>query len=203
VEIEFEYFLEVISSVQTGKRFVLAGKEHIIGRKELHFDGSTSREHFLIKIKNDVFFVRDLNAANRTALNGDYIDQNKDVALSLGDIIRAGQTRLKFTSEEVQDSKPKDGVVEMPYENIANTPEGNVSEPDKRGLEINLEKQDTAFENAVDKFRKLTKFESTEIKKSGAREVKRINVDLSKVKPAKKKSKIKTLFLVLCIIGLN
>ena len=196
LNIEFEYYLEVISPEKKGKRIALTESEQIIGRKELYFDGSTSREHLWIKISNGVFFIKDLNAANRTALNGDYITQDKDIAINLGDIIRVGQTRLKFSSEEVSISKVK--TAEMPYINKGKDPVNATSEPDKRGLDLNI----GADNNAIDKFRNLTQFDGHKSSQASVREVKRVNIDLSNVKPAKKRSKLKMFFYFLLAMGL-
>ena len=107
---------------------------------------------------------------------------------------------MKFTSAEVGAGTAEPKIKEMPYENKANE---NVSEPDKRGLELNLGEEDTAFKESVKKFRKLTSFDSTDgFLKSGVREVKKVNIDLSRVKPLKKSSKLKKAIILILLLSL-
>jgi pSer/pThr/pTyr-binding forkhead associated (FHA) protein len=83
----------------TGQEFDLNNLSTSIGRAQnndviLSSDKSASRFHAIISYMNDRYYIEDLGSTNGTYINGQTIE--KRTALSSGDEIRFGVTRLLF-----------------------------------------------------------------------------------------------------------
>jgi hypothetical protein len=195
---EFQYFLEVISNEGKGKKIPVNDRKNLIGRTQLHFDAAVSREHFIIKNGGETFHIRDLGAANRTILNGSPIEQNRDVEIKIGDVIRIGQTRLRLEAVEeslvVESEEPQ----EMPYHNKGVGIDGLITEPDKRGMDLNIGTIGTTFGKAIDKFRKLSRSNSPDIGVSKVREARKMPVNVDDI-PVTKSSFLPWVGLILIV----
>lgn len=84
----------------SGQEFVLEGDEVVIGRAADNPvsipDTSVSRKHALVRKTGDGWAVSDLGSGNGTLLNGDAVAD--ETALSDGDVIRLGDSELRFDS---------------------------------------------------------------------------------------------------------
>ena len=159
MEVEFKYYLEVISTENKGKHIQIGDAEKLIGRQLLSFDPSISREHFLISGNKAAFTIKDLGSSNNTLINGIAIKSNSEADVAVGDVIRVGKTRLKLVMIEQKEQKNDSSFNEMPYEEEVQKQNIGISEPDKRGLDLNLgsaNSMGTKFAEAIDKFRKLS-----------------------------------------------
>lgn len=82
----------------SGQEFVLEGDEVVIGRAADNPvsipDTSVSRKHALVRKTEDGWAVSDLGSGNGTLLNGEAVAD--ETALGEGDVIRLGDTELRF-----------------------------------------------------------------------------------------------------------
>ena len=91
-----------------GRMFVFESRDRfVVGRSpdaslSVSRDPYFSRHHFLLEIDPPNVLLRDLKSANGTFLN-DFDERVKQAQLRDGDVIRAGQTRIKL---ELRESEP-------------------------------------------------------------------------------------------------
>jgi len=92
--------LEVAEGLLTGKRFLLASNQVVIGRGEVCDiclpDNSISRRHAVISRTGKQFIVGDRSSTNGTYVNGVKVSQQE---LIDGDMIKMGNTALIFKVE--------------------------------------------------------------------------------------------------------
>ena len=93
--------LVVISGRPLGKSFFLQKEEMVLGR-DLGADisigeSSISRKHTQFRVSSDGIYCKDLGSTNGTFVNDVRVDQ--DVLLNDGDLIRCGNTIVKFLTE--------------------------------------------------------------------------------------------------------
>lgn len=84
----------------SGQEFVLEGDEVVIGRAVDNPvsipDTSVSRKHALVRRTGDGWAISDLGSGNGTLLNGEAVTD--ETVLNDGDVIRLGDTELRFDS---------------------------------------------------------------------------------------------------------
>ena len=96
--------LVVLSGPEQGRAVVLAasGRAYVIGRAEgcdlVLSDEDVSREHAAVERGAGGFAIRDLGSKNGVEVGGAYIAGERQLAD--GEIIRVGETRLRFTDPE-------------------------------------------------------------------------------------------------------
>lgn len=101
----------VLESNEFGRRRVPVGKSIIIGRaSDCGFaidDGAASRHHAQITAKDTGFFWKDLGSTNGTLLNEQTMLEGR---LRGGDVLKIGETGIRFEIEEIEDkpTKPED-----------------------------------------------------------------------------------------------
>lgn len=111
----------VLDSDRADAQFpVLAESELLIGRLDPHrgirpevdlsaYDPAArvSRKHARISVRGGQFFIEDLGSANGTVINGRIRLKPQQVhALISGDLIRIGQTNLKFSTDHSPEQDP-------------------------------------------------------------------------------------------------
>ncbi|MEW5743436.1 MAG: FHA domain-containing protein [Myxococcota bacterium] len=95
----------------SGQEFTLEGDEVVIGRAADNPvsipDTSVSRKHALVRKTGDGWAVSDLGSGNGTLLNGEAVSD--ETPLSNGDVIRLGDSELRFDAGEASaDGAPDD-----------------------------------------------------------------------------------------------
>ncbi len=93
---------------ENGPSFAIAEGSSVVGRPDqaagwtptidlsmLDRNRKTSRRHAEIKRTGSTLLVRDLGGANRTLVNGQPLEPNKDYPLSEGDVITFGEAWLR------------------------------------------------------------------------------------------------------------
>jgi serine/threonine protein kinase len=97
-----EAYLIVLSS---GESIPLKGELMVVGRKdptlgiypEIHLpDKTVGRRHAYIRSKHGVYTVEDLNALNKTRLNGVILPPHEEHTLKDGDVLRFGSVEVRF-----------------------------------------------------------------------------------------------------------
>lgn len=97
-----EAYLIVLSS---GESIPLKGELMVVGRKdptlgiypEIHLaDKTVGRRHAYIRNKHGVYTVEDLNALNKTRLNGVILAPHEEHTLKDGDVLRFGNFEVRF-----------------------------------------------------------------------------------------------------------
>jgi HD-GYP domain-containing protein (c-di-GMP phosphodiesterase class II) len=90
-------FVDVLSGISRTKRFAVAPPRAVIGRAPdaavRLSDGEVSRTHCAIENEDGAWWLRDLDSANGTYLNGKRIER---AALADGDVICAGEVTFRF-----------------------------------------------------------------------------------------------------------
>lgn len=76
---------------------ILVGRKAELCDIALAYDRSVSGQHCEISMKNGAFFVKDLNSANGTCLNG--IQITSETEITSGDILKLGRLELRFDAE--------------------------------------------------------------------------------------------------------
>lgn len=96
----------------SGQEFVLEGDEVVIGRAADNPvsipDTSVSRKHALLRKTADGWAVSDLGSGNGTLLNGEAVVD--ETPLSNGDLIRLGDSELRFDSGEASAGGAADDI---------------------------------------------------------------------------------------------
>ncbi len=95
--------------VRTGQTFMLMKPESVIGRSDpqkaifpdadlapLDTQHTVSRRHARLSLREGHYYLEDLNAFNKTRLNGIALAPNQEQELREGDIIRLGNVDLRF-----------------------------------------------------------------------------------------------------------
>jgi hypothetical protein len=94
-------YLLRIGTVEPGPTIPLAGEKTVVGRVQANItvdDPTVSGKHFEITVRDDEFFLRDLNSTHGTFLNGSRIESAQ---IKTQDVIRAGESEFLFTTMEV------------------------------------------------------------------------------------------------------
>ena len=95
-----DVYLEVISGVDKGMKFLVENKTITIGRNEACdmklSDEYISNKHCQIVFRDDHFTIIDLQSLNKTKVNGNVFQQRN---LNSEDIITLGHTEIQFTWE--------------------------------------------------------------------------------------------------------
>jgi hypothetical protein len=91
--------LTMVRGYQIGEIFILGPGMNLFGRIEGRIirDVLASRRHFQIYIKDNTFYLEDLQSTNGTFVNANPVTQS--IILHHGDVIRIGETILLFTVE--------------------------------------------------------------------------------------------------------
>jgi serine/threonine protein kinase len=97
------------TSVASGQAFMILKSDLIIGRSDpqkaifpdidlapLDSQHTVSRRHARLSMREGRYFIEDLNAFNKTRLNGVALSPNVERELQEGDIIRLGNVELRF-----------------------------------------------------------------------------------------------------------
>ncbi len=98
-----------LASLPSGHTFMILKPEMIIGRSDpqkgifpdidlapLDTQHTVSRKHARLLARDERYFVEDLNAFNKTRLNGVALTPNQEREIQEGDIIRLGNVELRF-----------------------------------------------------------------------------------------------------------
>lgn len=88
-------------TIEPGPTIPLAGARTVVGRVGANItvdDPTVSAHHFEITIREDEFFIRDLESTHGTFLNGARVSSAQ---LKSHDAIRAGESEFLFTTMEV------------------------------------------------------------------------------------------------------
>lgn len=80
--------------VSLGRKSNTKGRNHIDLSRYKAVDLGVSREHAVLRLEEDTYFVRDLGSVNGTFLNGEPVKSGTEITLSNADEIRLGQLRM-------------------------------------------------------------------------------------------------------------
>jgi pSer/pThr/pTyr-binding forkhead associated (FHA) protein len=100
----YSAWMEGIEGPAEGRTFPMAGKALSVGRHEDQDvrldDAGVSRSHAMLVLRDGVWSVRDNGSANGLYLNGQRL---KEAVLGTGDILRIGNSRLRFLVREEEE----------------------------------------------------------------------------------------------------
>jgi MoxR-like ATPase len=107
--------LLIMTGPRSGERVLLRAEGFVIGRGELcHLslpeDLAVSTHHAQLDFRSGQWWIRDLDSANGTEVNGQPITEQ---VLSDGDLIAIGETQFRFMADGVQDvpaASPREAV---------------------------------------------------------------------------------------------
>jgi pSer/pThr/pTyr-binding forkhead associated (FHA) protein len=107
--------------LSTGRVFPLMAQHIIVGRETQNFsltakgwpagsalalpDLKVTKRHAVLRERQGTFTVEDLNAFNKTALNGVLLTPYQEYPLNHGDILRFGDTEMRFELSREQAEK--------------------------------------------------------------------------------------------------
>ena len=109
--------LVMIRGPQLGWRIQLASGETTLGRGSrcavvVPLDG-VSRQHCAFNVMSKSAAIRDLGSKNGTWVNGERIEPHRDVALSNGAVIHAGDASFKFIAHSDAEASYHEAVYKM------------------------------------------------------------------------------------------
>ena len=101
--------LIVIKGERSGQEIAINKESMSIGRDlkaDIKIrDTSVSKRHAVLFLKGDEVYIKDLNSANGTYVNGEKILPNKEIALKNGDKIEIGKNQYEFESIALEEKE--------------------------------------------------------------------------------------------------
>jgi predicted component of type VI protein secretion system len=118
----------VVASPNSTTKQIRLGPKTLVGRSaECNLriaSGLVSRRHCLIKVEDDVVFVRDLGSSNGTKVNGEAVEPNTEVVACAGSAISIGPLKfiVQFAAPKERSDEDTEWLPRLPPEQTGSSP---------------------------------------------------------------------------------